>query len=54
MNQAAAARTNVKLAAAIKAPKAIDTAHEDFSACQELFPNSTTSLRSFISRLSAR
>jgi hypothetical protein len=54
MNQATAQRTSVKPAAAIKAPKPIDAAHEDFSACQELFPKPTTSLCSFISRLSGR
>jgi hypothetical protein len=46
MNQAKPERTSVKPASAIKTPKAIDTANDDFSAGQELFPFNAGGLRS--------
>jgi hypothetical protein len=48
MNQATVERTSVKLAAAIKKAKAIDNAHEDFSAGPKVFPYPNISLGSFI------
>ena len=50
MNQATSQRTSVKLATEIKAPKAIDIAHDDFSAGHELLPNHAAGLRSRITR----
>jgi len=50
MNQATAEKTSVKLAAAIKTPRTIDTAHEDFSATPGLYPSLITSLFSSILR----
>jgi hypothetical protein len=50
MNQARIQRTSVKLTTAIKAPKAIDIAHDGFSAGQELLPNHAAGLRSRITR----
>lgn len=50
MNQATIQRTSVKLTPAIKAPKAIDIAHDDFCAGHELLPNHAAGLRSRITR----
>jgi hypothetical protein len=51
MNQAKPERTSVKPASAIKTPKAIDIANDDFSAGQELFPLNAGGLCSLTAHL---